>query len=107
MRGTFILAVMLATAVLLAFLALMGTIAYRITAEALEIMVLGRVVRRIRLDDIEEVHRRGAFLHENWSGPKFWNSVIIRRKTGLLKNIVISPADPDHFVEELAESIRR
>ena len=64
------------------------------------------MVRRIRLDDIEEVHRRGALLHENWCGPRFWNAVIIRRKTGLLKNFLISPPDPDRFAERLAESIR-
>jgi hypothetical protein len=106
MRGTVLIQAMLIAAIVLVFMAFMGTIAYRITAEALEVLILGRVVRRIRLDDIEEVHRRGALLHENWSGPRFWNAVIIRRRTGLLKNFLISPPDPDRFAERLAASAR-
>jgi len=97
---------MLIAGILLVFLTLVGTIAYRITPEALEVLILGKVARRIRLDDIEEVHRRGALLHENWSGPRFWNAVIVRRRTGLVRNVLISPPDPDDFVNRLAGSIR-
>jgi hypothetical protein len=98
---------MLIGAVLLMFLALVGTIGYRVTDTAIEVLIMGRPVRRVLLSDIEEVHRRGALLHENWSGPKFWNSVTIRRRTGLLKNFVISPDDPDRFVARLLERLGR
>ena len=98
---------LLVAAVVLLFLASVGTIAYRITDTALEVLILGKVLRRVRLDDIEEVHRRGALLHENWSSLKFWNSVTIRRRSGLLRNYVISPDDPDGFAARLQEAVRR
>src|SRR5881296_3382666 len=74
---------MLVSAVVLVFLATVGTITYRITEAGLEVLILGRVVRRLPLTDIEEVHRRGALIHENWSSLKFWNSVTIRKRRGL------------------------
>ena len=105
--GILILEAMLAAAVLFTFVSLVGTMHYRITEAALEILTLGMVARRIPLHEIEEVHRRGAFLHENWSGPRFWNAVTIRRKRGVMKNIVISPDDPDRFAVRLNDAIRR
>ena len=107
MSGMVILQAMLITAILFTFISLVGTINYRITAEALEIYTLGLVARRIPLLEIEEVHRRGALLHENWSGPRFWNAVTIRRSRGFLKSLVISPDHPDQFALRLAESVRR
>ena len=107
MSGLVIIKAMLIAAVLLIFLAAAGTIAYRITGMALEVLILGRVVRRIPLADIEEVHRRGALIHENWSSLKFWNSITVRRRSGWLRNFVISPDDPDHFVVRLQEAVAR
>ena|SRR5258705_8358523 len=107
MTSLLMIKALLIAAVLLTFLASVGTIAYRITDASLEVRILGRTIRRVRLADIEEVHRRGALLHENWSSLKFWNSVTIRRRSGLLKNFVISPDDPDGFVDRLQEAVRR
>ena len=107
MSGLVILQAMIIAAILFTFVILVATIHYRITEEALEVMILGKVARRIPLRDIEEVHRRGALLHENWSTFRFWNAIIIRRRRGILKNIVISPDDPDRFAERLIESVRR
>jgi hypothetical protein len=98
---------MLIGAVAFSLLAVIATIRYRITGEALEVLVLGLVARRVLLTDIEEVHRRGAFVRESWCGLKFWNSVTIRRRSGLLRNFVISPDDPETFAERLRESARR
>ncbi|MBI4169233.1 MAG: hypothetical protein HY510_04770 [Acidobacteria bacterium] len=97
---------MLIGAVAFSLLAVIATIRYRITGEALEVLVLGLVARRVLLTDIEEVHRRGAFVRESWCGLKFWNSVTIRRRSGLLRNFVISPDDPEAFAERLRESAR-
>lgn len=102
-----IIKAMLIAAVILLFLAAAGTIAYRITERALEVLILGRVVRRIPLADIEEVHRRGALIHENWSSLKFWNSVTVRRRSGWFRNFVISPDDPDRFVVKLQDALSR
>jgi len=97
---------MLIAAVVFTFLATVSTIAYRITEAAVEVLILGRVVRRVPLRDIEEVHRRGALFHESWSSLKFWNAVTIRRRGGLMRHVVISPEDPDRFVERLKEAVR-
>jgi hypothetical protein len=105
--GIAILQAMLIAGVLFTFAALVGTIHYRITPDAVEVLTLGRVARRIPLADIVEVHRRGALLHENWSGPRFWNAVTIRRRRGLIRNIVISPDDPDCFIDRLAATVRQ
>ncbi len=107
MSGLILAKVLLVAAVLFVFLALVTTIHYRIAESDVEVLILGRVVRRVRLADIEEVHRRGAFLHESWSGPRFWNAVTIRRRSGLLRSFVISPEDPDRFVARLQEAMRR
>ena len=107
MSGLVVLKALLVAAVLFAFLATVGTLDYRVTETAVEVLILGCVARRIRLGDIEEVHRRGALLHEGWSGPRFWNSMTLRRKSGLLRNFVISPDEPDRFVENLREVLRR
>ena len=46
-------------------------------------------------------------IHENWSSLKFWNSVTIRRRTGLFRHFVISPDEPDVFVVRLQDAVRR
>jgi len=102
-----ILQAMVIAGVLFTFAALVGTISYRITPDAFEVLTLGRVARRIPLADIVEVHRRGALLHENWSGPRFWNAVTITRRRGVIRNIVISPDDPEGFVDRLVASVRQ
>jgi len=104
--GLVILKIMLIAAVLFTFVAATSTIRYRITAGALEVLVMGMVARRVPFSEIEEVHRRGALLHESWSGPRFWNAVTIRRRRGMLRNFVISPDEPDRFVRRLQESLR-
>ena len=107
MTSLFIIKAMLVAAVVLMFLTTAGTITYRITDTALEVRILWRVIRRVLLADIEGVHRRGALVHENWSSLKFWNSVTIRRRSGWLRNFVVSPDDPDGFVEQLQDRLRR
>jgi hypothetical protein len=106
MSGRIVLQVMLVGGVVFLFFAALLTLRYRLTADALEVLILGWPVRRIRFDDIEEVHRRGALIHESWAGLKFWNAVTIRRRSGRLRNFVISPDDPDRFVAELQDRLR-
>ena len=107
MSTVFLIKTLLIGAVVFLFFATAGTIRYRITERAVEVLILGLVARRVLLADIEEVHRRGALLHESWSGFKFWNAVTLRRRSGLLKNFVISPEDPDQFAARLQEAARR
>jgi hypothetical protein len=107
MTGLFIVKTLLVAAVVLTFLLTVGTISYRTTDTTLDVRIIGRVIRRVRLADIEDVHRRGAFVHENWSSLKFWNSVTVRRRSGLFRNFVISPDDPDAFAVRLQEAAGR
>ena len=82
-----------------------ATLSYRITGEAVEVLILGWCVRRIRLDDIEHVHRGGRFWNEHWTTFKLWNSVTLRRKSGWFRNFVITPDDPAGFIVELAQKL--
>ena len=107
MTPPLLLSILLIVPILFALITILATLRYRITAADLEVLILGRRVRRIDLTDIEEVHRRGALVRESWVGPKFWNVVIIRRRSGLLRNFAISPDAPDRFVERLGQAIAR
>ncbi len=76
---------------------------YRLEDNALSVTVGKRPIRRIPYSDIESVKRGWTFWNEHWERRlDFWRgSVTIRRKHGLLKNLVITPDDPDSFVSAL------
>lgn len=107
MSGATIVLAMLLTAVAVTGAASIGSIRCSLGAEAIEVRVLGRVVRRVRLADIESVDRRGAIVNESWSGPRFWNAVTLRRRSGLFRNVIVTPDDPDRFVAEVTERLRK
>jgi len=82
-----------------------ATLRYRITDRAVEVLILGWCVRRIRLDDIEHVYRGGAFWNEHWTNFKLWNCVTLRRKSGWFRNFVITPDNPTGFIAGLARKL--
>ena len=82
-----------------------ATLRYRITDRAVEVLILGWCVRRIRLDDIEHVYRGGAFWNEHWTNFKLWNCVTLRRKSGWFRNFVITPDNPTEFIAGLAQKL--
>lgn len=92
---------MIIAAILFFYFAACGTLRYRLTADSLVVEILGWKVRRFRLDDIEAVHRDGAFPHESWGGWRFWNSVTLRRRSGWVRHVILTPDDPDLFVAEM------
>jgi hypothetical protein len=92
---------MVIAAILFFYLAACGSIRYRFREDSLVVEVLGIKVRRFRYDDIEAVHREGAFPHESWGGWRFWNSVTLRRRSGFLRHVILTPDDPEWFVAEL------
>ena len=106
MSNAVLLLALFSGALLLSFFVLAGTIRYRVTDESLDVAVLWMVWRRVPLLDIEEVHRRGALLHENWSGLRFWNAVTVRRRSGLLRNLIVTPDDPERFAEMLSRAVQ-
>ncbi|HKQ96332.1 MAG TPA: hypothetical protein VJV75_00510 [Candidatus Polarisedimenticolia bacterium] len=101
MSATALVQAMVIAAILIVYLAACGSIRYRVTPDSLVVEILGIAVRRFRLDDIEEVHREGHFPHESWGGWALWNSVTLRRRSGLLRHVIVTPDDPDRFVADL------
>jgi hypothetical protein len=89
---------------------LLRYIDYRISPTHLKIKLLGLTLRRVSLDAIESVSkRRGSGLAEHW-----WNTLkpshrmlIIRRKRGLIRNLVITPRNRYTFRTELVRAISR
>ena len=82
-----------------------GTLHYRITDRAVEVLIFGCCFRRIRLDDIEYVRRGSTFWNEHWTNFKLWNCVTLRRKSGWLRNFIITPDNPTGFIAELAQKL--
>ena len=82
---------------------------YRITQSHLEVTWLGVPIRKIRLSDIESVSKRQKRWAENWRNT--WRPrhrrLVIRRKTGLFKEFVITPAYRYEFRNQLEASVKR
>lgn len=82
---------------------------YRITQNHLEVTWLGILIRKIRLSDIESVSKRRKRWAENWRNT--WRPrhrrLVIRRKTGLLKEFVITPAYRYEFRNRLETAVER
>jgi hypothetical protein len=106
MTGATLVLAMLLTAIGVAGAAFIGSIRCALGPDAVEVSLLGRVVRRVRLADLESVDRRGALVNESWSGFRFWNAVTLRRRSGLFRNVIVTPDDPDRFVAEVTERLR-
>ena len=84
-------------------LSLIALIRYRITSRHLEIRFLGICLRRLLLDDIRYISKRRSGWSEFW-----WNTLwpakrilVIRRRSGWLKNFVITPQSRYAFKAEL------
>ena len=94
-------AVVLASAGLLLWSAF--TIRYHITPTHLKITWLGLTVRRLRLDDIKRVGTRPVVGAERWPNTLHNNGrlLVIRRRSGWLRSLVITPKYPFEFRNEL------
>jgi len=83
---------------------------YRITSRYLKVTLFGVVLRRVRLADIESVSkRRGPGLTEHWlstTRPKH-RMLVIRRRRGLCKNLIITPRNRYVFKTALERAVRR
>ena len=82
---------------------------YQITQSLLEVTWLGVPIRKIRLSDIESVSKRRRRWAENWRNtwlPRH-RRLVIRRKTGLFKEFVITPAYRYEFRNQLEASVKR
>lgn len=63
----------------------------------------GYTARKVALSDIEFAANDWVFWNEHWTNtvnPK--RMVLLRRRTGLFKNFLVSPPSPQDFLRELA-----
>ncbi len=87
-----------------------GRVYYQITSRHVRVMLFGLCLRRIPLSHIESVSKkRGKGLAENWWSTLSPNhrSLIIRRKRGLVKNVVLTPRNRYVFKSELEQAVER
>lgn len=67
------------------------------------VRIYGWTVRKVALSDIEYAARDWAFWNEHWTNTvSSKRLVLLRRRTGLVRNFLISPAEPQEFLKELA-----
>ena len=83
----------------------------RYTIDERHVRVMGGRVtlRKIALADIEFVDTKAPFWNEHWCNcflGCLGRVVRIRRKSGLIRNFIITPADRDAFIRELRERLR-
>jgi hypothetical protein len=78
-------------------------LSYRVTDQAVEVLLGSRLVRRILLSDIESVRRGVTLWNEHWDRRLDLRrtAVTIRRKTGLFRNFQVTPDDPEGFIAEI------
>lgn len=91
----------------LVFLAI-RSIRYHVTARHLKVSFLGVPVRWVRLDDIRHIGNKPVFWAERWASAPFdlGRLLVIRRKRGLFKNFVITPARPYELRFSLYQAIK-
>jgi hypothetical protein len=79
------------------------TIKYHVTAKHLKVTWLGVPVRHIRLDDIRHITTKPVFWAERWYNTFVVKNrmLVIRRRSGLCKNFIITPKSPFVFRAEL------
>lgn len=67
------------------------------------VRVYGRTVRKVALSDIEWAAADWTLVNEHWTNtinPK--RIVLLRRRTGIMKNFLISPPSREDFLKDLA-----
>src|SRR5688572_14697111 len=77
---------------------------YHITQRHVKITLFGLVLRRVRISNIASVSKRRADgLAENWWSTfrRHHRSLVIRRKRGLIRNVIITPRNRYVFKTEL------
>jgi hypothetical protein len=82
---------------------------YRITRRYLEILLFGIRVRRIDLADIRYVSKSRSRWCEKWPNTFFPRKrlLIIHRRSGLFKDVMITPTHRYAFKRVLKEQMRR
>ena len=71
----------------------MGPFEFHLGDDALEVKMLGRTLRKVKYDNVDTAYNGYAFWNEYWTNVSPMKFITIRRKTGLIKNFVINPAN--------------
>ena len=82
------------------------SIRYRISATHLQVTLFGVPVRSVRLRDIKHIGHRPVFWAERWPSTLFESRrmLVIRRRRGLFRNLVITPQYPFEFKASLEQA---
>lgn len=80
-------------------------IRYELDEDSLCIKSMGIRLRRILIEDIESVSPIRSFWSENWFNTLSWHKpdrvLTIRRRSGLFRNVQLTPKNRDAFMEEI------
>jgi hypothetical protein len=88
---------------------LLSRIDYRIGPKHLKVTLLGIPIRRLRLDNIRNIHTRRVRVAEKWHNQLFAKPdriLVIEKRRGLFKSFVITPEQRFVFKMELDRAIR-
>ena len=86
------------------FLAILS-VRYELGERHVIVRIFSIPVRRVAYTDIESVSIGAPLLCEHWCN-RFYpvaRAVVLRRKTGIVKDFVVTPNDPDAFVSAVCE----
>ena len=82
-------------------------IRYAIDDQHVRVKLFGLTLRKIALADIEFADTNCPLWNEHWCNTFFaWGrSVRLRRRTGIARNFIITPAHRDTFLDELQRKL--
>ncbi len=84
----------------------LSILTYHITDTGVSIRFLNVRLRHIPFSNIEGIYRGFTWkIVEVWTVFKVWDIVTIKKKTGLLKYVTITPPDPDKYVAEVQKRL--
>jgi hypothetical protein len=82
---------------------------YRIRPDHIQIVVFGLPVKHIKLQDITDIRKVPMGASNPWTTLSLHNRIfgqwlLIRRQRGVFRNVLITPAKPDEFIETVARN---
>ncbi len=85
---------------------------YRIRPDHIQIVVFGLPVKHIKLQDITDIRKVPMGASNPWTTLSLHNRIfgqwlLIRRQRGVFRNVLITPAKPDEFIETVARNRRK
>jgi len=94
-------------AIVLLMLWLITRIRYVIDDRYVRVVLIGLTLRKIALTDIESVDTKAPLWNEHWCNT-LWacgRVVRLRRRSGCVRNFIITPKNRDEFIRLLQERL--